>query len=220
MIAACKAANKKLMIAYRCHYEPTNLRAIKLIRDGAIGQLQTVQSAFGFNISKGEWRLSKALAGGGPLYDVGIYSLNACRYLTGEEPDRIAAYASTIDHDGRFNEVEENVSWTMHFPSGVVASCSTTYGANMEGYFRVYGSKGWLQVDNAFAYEGLHLRAQLSGKQLDEPNPSHDPSHFQAEANHFSHCIQNNLEPQSPGEEGLRDMQYIAQIYRAAGIKA
>jgi len=220
MIAACKAANVKLMIAYRCHYEPTNLRAIKLIRDGGLGQVQTIQSAFGFNIDKGEWRLSKALAGGGPLYDVGIYSLNACRYLTGEEPDHIAAFASVIDHDGRFNEVEENVSWTMHFPSGIVASCSTTYGANMEGYFRVYGSKGWLQVNNAFVYEGLHLRADLSGKQLDEPNPARDPSHFQAEAEHFSHCIQNNLEPQSPGEEGLRDMRYIDQIYHSAGIGA
>src|SRR5246127_1572468 len=179
MIAACKAANVKLMIAYRCHYEPTNLRAIQLIRDGALGQVQAVQSAFGFNIAPGEWRLSKTMAGGGPLYDVGIYSLNACRYLTGEEPDHIAAYASVIDHDGRFKEVEENVSWTMHFPSGVLASCATTYGANMDGYFRVYGSKGWLQVDKAFVYEGLHLRASYSGKQLDEPNPARDPSQFQ-----------------------------------------
>jgi predicted dehydrogenase len=220
MIVACKAANVKLMIAYRCHYEPTNLRAIQLIRDGALGQVQTIQSAFGFNIAPGEWRLSKTMAGGGPLYDVGIYSLNACRYLTGEEPDHIAAYASVIDHDGRFKEVEENVSWTMHFPSGILASCCTTYGANMDGYFRVYGSKGWLEVDKAFVYEGLHLRAAYSGKQLDEPNPARDPSQFQAEAEHFSHCIQNGLEPQSPGEEGLRDMRYITEIYRSAGINS
>ena len=218
MIAACKAANVKLMIAYRCHYEPTNLRAIQLIRNGALGQVQAIQSAFGFNIAPGEWRLSKTMAGGGPLYDVGIYSLNACRYLTGEEPDHIAAYASVIDHDSRFKEVEENVSWTMHFPSGVVASCATTYGANMDGYFRVYGSKGWLQVDKAFVYEGLHLRAEYAGTKLDEPNPARDPSQFQAEAEHFSHCIQSGQQPQSPGEEGLRDMQYISDIYRSAGI--
>jgi len=219
MIAACKAANVKLMIAYRCHYEPTNLRAVKLIRDGAIGKVQVIESAFGFNIAPGEWRLSKAMAGGGPLYDVGIYSLNACRYLTGEEPEHISAYASTIDHDGRFNEVEENVSWTMRFPSGVVASCSTTYGAPMDGYFRVHGSKGWLEVDQAFVYEGLRLTAEFDGKKLDEPNAARDPSHFQAEAEHFSHCVQNGLEPQSPGEEGLRDMKYIAEIYRSAGIQ-
>jgi predicted dehydrogenase len=218
MIAACKAANVKLMIAYRCHYEPTNLRAVQLIRDGKLGQVQAIDSSFGFNIAPGEWRLDKKLAGGGPLYDVGIYSLNACRYLTGEEPAQISAYASTIDHDGRFKQVEENDSWTMRFPSGIVASCSTTYGANMAGYYKVYGSKGWLQVDQAFVYEGLHLTAELSGTKLDEPNSARDPSQFQAEAEHFSHCVQNNLEPQSPGEEGLRDMKYITEIYRSAGI--
>ncbi len=218
MIAACKAANVKLMIAYRCHYEPTNLKAVKLIRDGSLGQVLAIESSFGFNIKAGEWRLSKKMAGGGPLYDVGIYSLNACRYLTGEEPQDIAAFASVIDRDGRFNEVEENVSWTMKFPSGIVASCNTTYGAPMDGFFRVHGSKGWLEVDQAFVYEGLHLRAAFSGTQLDEPNPAKDPSHFQAEAEHFSHCVQNGLEPQSPGEEGLRDMGYITQIYKSAGI--
>ena len=219
MIAACKAANVKLMIAYRCHYDPTHLRAIQLIRDGSLGKVQAIESAFGFNSSPGEWRLNKKLAGGGPLVDVGIYSLNACRYLTGEEPENIAAFASVIDHDGRFNEVEENLSWSMRFPSGIVASCTTTYGADTSGgYFRVYGSKGWLEVDHAFVYQGLRLRARLSGKDLDEPNPAHDPYQFQAEAEHFSHCIQNGLEPQSPGEEGLRDTRYIAQIYRSAGI--
>ena len=83
-------------------------------------------------------------------------------------PDRrgaghISANASVIDHDGRFNEVEENVSWTMKFPSGIVASCNTTYGANMEGFYRVHGSKGWLEVDSAFVYEGLRLRAEYDG---------------------------------------------------------
>jgi len=149
---------------------------------------------------------------------VGIYSLNACRYLTGEEPGRIAAYASVIDHDGRFNEVEENVSWTMKFPSGIVASCNTTYGANMDGFYRVHGSKGWIEVDSAFSYEGLRLRADYPLTQLDELNPARDPSQFLAEAEHFSHCIQNGLEPRSPGEEGLRDMRYITQIYRSAEI--
>ena len=218
MIAACKAAHVKLMIAYRCHYEPTNLKAIRLIREGALGTVQAIDSSAGFNIGPNEWRCNKKLAGGGPLFDIGIYSLNATRYLSGEEPEHISAYASTIDHDARFAEVEENVSWTMRFPSGIVASCATTYGADMPGYYRVYGSKGWLEVENAFVYEGLRLRAKFGGTVIDEPNPARDPSHFQAETEHFSHCVQNNLEPQSPGEEGLRDMRYMAEIYRSAGI--
>ena len=160
MIDACKAANKKLMIAYRCQYEPTNLRAVQLIRDGKLGTIQAIESANGFTEHAGEWRLNRKLAGGGPLMDVGIYSLNACRYLTREEPAHIEGYASVIDHDGRFKEVEENVSWTMKFPSGVVASCNTTYGAEMPGFFRVHGSKGMIHMEPAFAYQGLHLKAK------------------------------------------------------------
>ena len=218
MIAACKAANVKLMIAYRCHYEATNLRAVELIRSGAIGQVEAIESAFGFDIAPGEWRLNKKMAGGGPLYDVGIYCLNAGRYLTGEEPERIAAFASVIDKDGRFSQVEENVSWTMRFPSGVLASCNTTYGSNMTGYFRVHGSKGMVEAQPAFNYDGNALTADLNGKTIDEPNPAKDPYQFTPQAEHFSHCIQNNLEPKTPGEEGLRDMRYIAEIYRSAGI--
>jgi predicted dehydrogenase len=218
MIAACKSAGVKLMIAYRCHYEPTNLNAVSLIRSGVLGQVQAIESSFGFNENLGEWRLDKKMAGGGPLMDVGIYSLNACRYLTGEEPEKFSAFSSVIDHDGRFTTVEENISWTMRFPSGIVASCNTTYGAPMDGFFKVHGSKGWMEANPAFNYDGLHLYAEYSGTNLDEPNSASDPYQFQAQANHFSHCIQNGLEPKTPGEEGLRDMRYIAEIYRSAGI--
>jgi predicted dehydrogenase len=220
MINACRAANKKLMIAYRCHYEPTNLHAIQLIRDGKLGTIQAIESANGFNEKAGEWRLNRKLAGGGPLMDVGIYSLNACRYLTGEEPSKIEGYCSTIDKDGRFNEVEENVSWTMRFPSGIVASCNTTYGAPMEGYYRVHGSKGVLHVEPAFSYEGLHLKAEIKGESpIDEQNPAKDPSQFVAEADYFAQCVFDNKEPRSSGEEGLRDMQLMAEIYRSCGLK-
>jgi len=216
MIEACRKATKKLMIGYRCHYEPTNLRAVQLIREGSLGKIQAIESAFGFNISAGEWRLDKKLAGGGPLMDVGIYSLNACRYLTGEEPAMLAATWSVIDDDGRFKEVEENVSWTMRFPSGVVASCNTTYGAPMPGFFRVHGSKGVLEVDDAFAYEGLRFTARIEGRPaIDEPNPERDPSHFVREADHFARCILENKEPKSPGEEGWKDMNLLMEIYES-----
>lgn len=218
MIAACKSAGVRLMIAYRCHYESTNLKAVSLIRSGAIGQVQAIESAFGFNEKAGEWRLDKKLAGGGPIFDVGIYSLNATRYLTGEEPVAFTAVSSVIDHDGRFATVDENMSWTMRFPSGIVAACNTTYGGQMNGFFKVHGSEGWIDASPAFNYDGLHLRAEYSGTVLDESNPARNPYQFTAQADHFSHCVQNGLEPKTPGEEGLRDLKYITEIYRAAGI--
>lgn len=219
MIDACRAAGKKLMIAYRCQYEPVNLKAISLIRSGAIGQVQAIESANGFNIGKGEWRLNRKLAGGGPLMDVGIYSLNASRYLTGEEPEDIHANTSVIDHDGRFTEVEENVGWTMKFPSGILASCNTSYGADMNGFYRVHGSKGMIQLSPAFGYEGIHLRAQIWGQPpIDMPDPQSGVEQFTVQADYFANCIWNNKEPKSDGQEGLRDMKYMQEIYKAAGL--
>ncbi|MBV8570517.1 MAG: Gfo/Idh/MocA family oxidoreductase [Acidobacteriaceae bacterium] len=218
MIAACKAANKRLMIAYRCQYEPTNLLAIKMIRDGTLGTIQAIESANGFNEKAGEWRLDKKMAGGGPLMDVGIYSLNACRYLIGEEPVKFSAYATVIDQDGRFNTVEENDGWTMRFPSGVVASCNTTYGANMPGFFRVHGSKGMIHMEPAFAYEGIRLKAEIHGQApVDQSEEEKDPAQFVREADYFAVCVFSNQEPKTNGQEGLRDMQHMEQIYKSAG---
>jgi predicted dehydrogenase len=220
MVDACRKAGRKLMIAYRCQLEPTNLKAIQLIRDGKLGKVEAIESANGFNIRPGEWRTTMALGGGGPLMDVGIYSLNACRYLTSEEPQELRAYASVIDHDGRFNEVEENLSWTMRFPSGILASCITTYGATMPGYYRVHGSKGTMAVEEAFGYQGQHLIAHIQGEPpIDDLNPAHDPSQFVTEADHFSECVLHNREPKAPGEEGVHDMKWMSAIYGAAGRK-
>ena len=220
MIAACKQANRKLMIAYRCQLEPTTLHARQLIQSGALGKIQAIESANGFNIKAGEWRLNGKLAGGGPLMDMGVYSLNACRFLLGEEPTHIAAYSSVIDHDGRFDEVEENVAWSMKFPAGAVASCTTTYGANMDGFYRVYGSKGMLTAQPAFGYEGIHLTASIGKDPIEDLEQAKDPSQFAAEADHFSNCILEDRQPGPSGKEGLRDMKLMMQIYKSAASSA
>jgi predicted dehydrogenase len=226
MIAACKAAKVQLMIAYRLHYEPLNLKAIKLIKDGALGRIGTMNGAFGFDAAPGAWRLNKKLAGGGSLFDVGIYVLNATRYLSGEEPTGFTGVIGTVERDDpRFSEVEENISWTEKFPSGLVATGSSTYGTQMPGYVKVVGPKGTLEIGPGLNYDGMRLRASYSegrgapATDIDELNPEKDPMQFTREANHFSQCVLLDRTPSSPGEEGLRDMRYIQQIYAAAGVK-
>ncbi len=217
MIAACKQADRKLMIAYRCQYEPTNLKAIELLRQGYAGKLQVVTSSNGFNIHPGEWRLNKKMAGGGPLVDVGIYSIQAARYLTGEEPTVVDAYSSVIDQDGRFNEVEENLVWTFRFPSGVLAHCATSYGTNfLGGSARAIGSEGMLELNPAFGYQGLQLTGKAQGKpplNVAFNNPS--PRQFAAEADYFSDCILQDRGPKTGGEEGLKDQRIITAIYKS-----
>lgn len=217
MVAACKKAQRRLMIAYRCQYQPTHLRAVKLIRDGAIGDLRFIEATFGFNIAKNEWRCTKKLAGGGPLMDVGIYCLQACRMLTGEEPKSLSASMSVSTNDGRFTEVEENLFWNMRFPSGVVAACATSYGSGCGNYFHAVGTKGWVRMDPAYSYEGNRIKAQLaSGEKIDEAAGDPLPGQFQREAEQFAAAIMENRDVKTPGEEGVRDMKLIAAIYRAA----
>jgi predicted dehydrogenase len=111
--------------------------------------------------------------------------------------------------------VEENVAWSMKFPSGAVASCSTTYGASMTSYFRVLGSKGELIVEPAFPYDGQHLKAKIAGEApIDEPSTLRDPACFVRQADHFAECVFSNREPGPNGAEGLKDMKLMAAIYR------
>ena len=114
----------------------------------------------------------------------------------------------------------------MKFPSGVVTICNTTYGAPMDGFYRVHGSLGFLYVEPAFAYEGLHLTARFRDAAggaptvIDEPNPNRDPSQFTAEANHFSDCVLEDKTPKTSGKEGLIDMEYMSKIYQSCGLPA
>ncbi|WP_263411467.1 Gfo/Idh/MocA family protein [Terriglobus tenax] len=221
MIDACKAANVKLMIAYRMQYEPLTLKCIDLVKTGQIGTVGAFESQFGFNIQPGVWRTKKALAGGGSVFDVGIYSLQAARLFTGEEPVEFKAYAGTVHKDDpRFAEMEESIEWTMKFPSGVVASCASSYGAQMEGFMRVHGVNGMIEMGPTFGYDGTTMKGRgKGGVRWDEVNSEKDPKQFEREADHFAECVLNNREPKTPGEEGLRDLTYVEKIYEAAGIK-
>jgi predicted dehydrogenase len=217
MINACRTAKVKLMIAYRIQYEPTWQRALQIIEAGDIGQIQSFQGGFFNQQAAGTWRLTKKLGGGGSLLDVGIYPLNAIRHITREEPAAFTAVASTREHSGRFAEVEQSLEWTMKFPSGILASCSCSYGQSGPSFLNINGNQGHLELSPAFFYDGLHLRGTTRGGQIDELSPSRAPYQFTLEADHFADCIRNNTEPKSPGEEGLKDMLAIEAIYRAAG---
>ena len=218
MIEASRKADRKLMIAYRLQYEPNTLQTIAALRRGYVGRILELDCAFGFNIQPGEWRLNKKLAGGGPLYDVGIYSINASRYLTGEEPVSVQGYTSVVSADGRFQEVEENAAWTMRFPSGALAACITSYGSNYTGnQARIIGNKGTLEMNPAHSYSGLRIvgRSDTAGDltlAILDPNPQQ----FAREADHLAECILQNREPKSDGQEGLRDMKILTAIYKSS----
>ena len=217
MIAACHDARVKLMIAYRIQYEPLWKQAIAMIQAGTIGDIQSFQGSFFNQQAAGSWRLDRTLGGGGSVFDLGIYPLNAIRHITGEEPLAYTAVTSTRDTSGRFSQVEQSVEWTMKLPSGILASCSCSYGQRGPGLFTINGSAGWLELQPAFNYDGLRLTGDTTSGKIDIASTGKNPYQFTIEADYFAACVRDNTQPLSGGEEGLKDLLAIEAIYRAAG---
>jgi glucose-fructose oxidoreductase len=215
MIAAGKAANRKLMIGYRVRHEPYNQTMIKMALDTTeMGPTRMILADSGFSIGDPkQWRLRKAMAGGGSLMDIGVYSLNAARYLSGEEPIAVNAMTHTTPNDPRFTEVEENINFQLQFPSGILANCTSSYGVNL-GRFRVFKPRGSFELEPSSSYTGLRMRIFRGGAIEERVLPQRD--HFQLSLDHFAGCVQNNTEPLTPGEEGLKDLRIMMAIYEAA----
>jgi predicted dehydrogenase len=219
MIEACRKAKKKLMIAYRSQYEPLDRALVKMVRDKQLGDLKEFISVNSQNMGDPQhWRLKRALAGGGALPDVGLYCLNAARFLSGEEPVEVMGNTWSTPGDARFREVEESCQFVLRFPSGFIASCSTSYAAHKSQMFRLNGSTAWAQMDPAYAYHGIKLKVS---RVVDGHEEGHDigieeKNQFAAELDHFAECIQKDKEVHTPGEEGLQDQRIMEAIYESA----
>ena len=229
MIAACRAANVRLSIAYRCPYDATHQRARELVRSGVLGTIQRIQSQFGFALEQG-WRMDASQ--GGSLYDVGIYPLNAIRYLLGAEPSGVGEALATCDPSG----LEQAITWTTAFPSGysagqgssegrIAAHMRSSYLERLQDTLHITADHGTLTLDPAFSHRArFHLQARYTdaatGKlvTVDEQTPRNAPSQFRLEAEELAVAAAANRDPITPGEDGLRDLEAIEQIYRAAGV--
>jgi predicted dehydrogenase len=215
MIDAARKAGKKLMVAYRCRYEPFNKEMIRMAREQELGPVKVIVADHGFNIGNPtQWRLKREFAGGGSLMDIGIYSLQAARYITGEEPVEINAMTYTTPGDERFKEVEETINFQLRFPSGILANCTSSYGYAGQNKYRVIATKGWFELEPATSYTGLRLKIRRNNATEDRDMPQRD--HFALEMDHLSECVMENKDPLTPGEEGLRDLKLMMAIYEAA----
>ncbi len=220
MIAAGKAANRELMIGYRCHFEPYNLRAMALMREGAVGKIQHIEThqtyRMGPTSPADNWRVVRSLAGGGPLEDYGIYGLQSALYLSGEMPTTITATTEQPAGDPRFAEIFATVRTHLEFPSGATADLLTSYdtapGRNVAD---VTGSDGRLIMEPATGYSGQHMTLARNGN-TETLDPGDPGVQFHRQCDHFADVIRDGVTQIAPGEMGLRDVRLIDAIYRSA----
>lgn len=149
------------------------------------------------------------------MMDIGIYSVQALRYMAGEEPVSVTAIEQTDRSDIRFREVEDRLAWTFQFPSGLLGQGFSSYSSG-HNHIRLTGDKGAIDLEPGTAYGGHSLRVRLGNKEEEvTPPPTADANQFSAQLDHLQ-SILNGREPIAAGKEGLRDLRIIEAIYRSA----
>lgn len=212
MIAACDAAKVKLMIAYRLHFEAANLHAIAIAQSGDLGKLRFFSSSFGHQVKSDNIRVEGDL-GGGALFDMGIYCVNAARYVFRAEPDEVVAFQTA--GDGRFEEVDEATTGILRFSGDRVAQFTSSQGTADVDEFRIVGTKGDLRVEPAYGYvDPLVHHLTIDGNTTTKTFPRGDQ--FAPELLHFSRCILRDEEPEPNGEEGLADVRILEALVKSA----
>jgi len=213
MIEAAEIAGVKLMTAYRLHNEEANLRAIEIVRSGKIGEPRFFSSTFSFQLRDPNNIRFKAVRGGGTLYDIGVYCINAARYIFDEDP--LEALAMTANNgEDRFKETEEMTGALLRFPRDRLASIICSFGAGDSGEYQVVGTKGSLKVKPAYEYAvGLGYTLTVNGKEQKKSFPKRDQ--FAAEIIYFSNCILNASAIEPSGWEGLADVRIVEALYES-----
>jgi len=218
MIDAAKAANRKLMIAYRCHYEPKNLAAMRKVRSGALGKPRLFVTGMGRQADVSDpsdaWRVDKNLAGSGALGDMGIYGISASRYILNEEPVEVRAWANTDPADPRFKTVDDLIAWQFRFPSGAICNGSTSFNYNATMSYELWGEKARLRADPGAFYGGNRYEMVNGGAFT--PIDIAEIDQFAREMDWMADVVRGKAPMVSPGEEGMQDMRLISAILESA----
>jgi glucose-fructose oxidoreductase len=211
MIAACKAANVRLSIGYRLHFEPNTQELKRLARDKDFGTLMKMSGGNGFRMARKVWRADYKLSGGGPLMDMGIYSVQAACMAAG---DATCVAVTAKEHPKTrpeiFSDVEEGLDYTLEFSNGAKAELVTTYADNI-GKFRAEGDKGWIALEPAHSYRGIKAvtsKGPLEVRAIE--------SQQALQMDDFARCVRDKRESIVGGAMGRRDMAIVDAIYAAA----
>jgi predicted dehydrogenase len=213
MIDACHKANVMLLVGYRMHFEAKTLEIIRMRNAGEFGKVMFFQGLSGFIIGDpAQWRLSKKLSGGGSMMDIGIYSVNGCRYMIGEDPVWVTAEENKTNHEKFKEGIDETILFQLGFPGGAVASCLSTYSAENLDRFFLTGTEGFAELQPSTGYGPIRGRTHKG--ELNQPHITHQT----VQMDKMAGIILNGEKPVVPvnGEEAVKDLKIIDAIYLAA----
>ncbi|MDR5590730.1 Gfo/Idh/MocA family oxidoreductase [Christiangramia sp. SM2212] len=209
IIDACKKNKVKLSIGYRMQHEKNTQTIMKWAETKPYGEIKNVISEAGYNGGTiNPWKLKKEM-GGGAIYDMGVYSINAARYSTGLEPLAVTATQST-NRPEIFTEVDETTSFKMEFPGGIIVDGKTSFGESLNN-LEVTAENGWYYLRPMQSYSGV--RGKTSDGKILSPM---DKNQQAVQMDDDSLAILNDKPLLVPGEEGMKDIHIVEKINQAA----
>lgn len=212
MMDACQANGVQLLIGYRMHLEPITLDIVRMRAQGAFGKVLFFQGLSGFIIGDPkQWRLNKALAGGGSMMDIGIYSINGARYMIGEDPIWVSAQETKTNPEKFKEGVDETITFQLGFPGGAVASCLSTYALNHLDKFYLTGTKGFAEMQPSTGYGPIKGRTHQG--EIVHPHLMHQTRQM----DEMAAILLDHKVPEIPmdGKEGWKDMVIIDALYQS-----
>lgn len=216
MSEAAEGSRAKLMTAYRLHFEEANLEALKICKSGKLGKLRYFSSDFTMQVTDRDNIRLRAEDGGGPIWDIGIYCINAARSLFQAEPIEVFSYQATAAGDARFAEVPEMMTVNMRFPEERLATFTCSFGADTAGHFRIVGTKGTIELQDAYEYAGPRKMTIRKDEKITRIKSYKKADQFAPELIYFSDCVLRGKNPEPDASEGLNDVRAIRAIIESA----
>lgn len=211
VIDACNKNKVKLSIGYRLQHEPNTRTIMEYAHSRPYGAPKSVISEAGY-AGSGEapdhWRMDRS-KGGGAMYDMGVYPINAARYATAMEPVAITARHETHRPE-IFKKCDETSIFTLEFANGLKADCATSVGKDLN-HLKITAERGWYELQPMQSYTGVKGRTS-DGKQLNKT-----VAHQQAkQMDDDALAILKGSEVLVPGSEGLLDIRVVEGALRSA----
>jgi glucose-fructose oxidoreductase len=211
IIDVCNKNKVQLTVGYRMQHEPNTRALMEFKYSQPFGKVKSIISQAGYagnGMAADNWRMQKAM-GGGAMYDMGVYPLNGTRFLTGLEPIAITARHEK-SHPHIFKDVDETTYFTLEFPEGLIADCSTSV---VKGFnqIKLDCEHGWYQLSPMSEYSGVKGLTS-DGKTF----PAIKGIQQAIQMDNDALAILDKKPILVPGEEGLRDIHVVQAAFKSA----
>lgn len=215
MIDAANANNVVLVEAFTPRWNPHLRMARKLIAEGAIGSIQTIDAALCFNIvePEGNVRFSAELVGGS-MWDAGCYAVYAVRFVMSAEPVRVRGASYDSGNWG----IDTTFTGLMEFGNGAIAHVTSNMQQPYRSAISIDGSEGRIEIPNMTDDSGPIIIKKGDGRNRRDEQiiATPAPYRFIVQFDEFSECVLTGKAPEFPAEDGLRNTAVIEALYKSA----